>query len=495
MLTPIADSMRRARGLFVFAAALLAVASATDRTCAADEPLRARAAAALRKAVDYFLEEVSTEGGYLWRYSADLKLREGERPATDTMVWVQPPGTPTVGIALLDVYEKTGERHYLEAARRAAMALVRGQLRSGGWGYEIEFDPAKRGRYAYRVEAATSERQYNTSVLDDDTTQSALRLLMRVDRALDFQDEAIHEAALFGLDSLVAAQYPNGAWPQRYSQPPAAEQFPVKKAQYPESWSRTWPAENYSNYYTFNDNAMGDAVEVMVEASRTYDAPKYLEAATRCGDFMLLAQMPEPQPAWAQQYNHEMQPAWARKFEPPSITGGESQSVLESLLFLYARTGQQRFLAPVPGALSYLKSSLRPDGRMPRFLELKTNKPLYFTKDYVLTYSDADMPTHYAFITSSRLERLGREYERLRGLAGDKLPEQPGALRRPTRVSEEVVQRAETVLAALDDQGRWTTTGTLRSAGSDAEMRIVATTTFCANIQALAQYLWASRTE
>ena len=40
--------------------------------------------------------------------------------------------------------------------------------------------------------------------------------------------------------------------------------------------------------------------------------------AERAGDFILAAQMPEPQPAWAQQYDAAMHPAWARKFEPAS---------------------------------------------------------------------------------------------------------------------------------------------------------------------------------
>ena len=51
----------------------------------------------------------------------------------------------------------------------------------------------------------------------------------------------------------------------------------------------------------------------------------------------------------------------------------------------------------MPPALAYLKKSLLPDGRLARFYELKTNKPLYFTKTYELTYDDSDMPTHYSF--------------------------------------------------------------------------------------------------
>ena len=148
------------------------VPSPTGHARVDDRPLREQAAEALRKATDYFRTKVSTEGGYLWRYSEDLPRREGERPATDTMVWVQPPGTPTVGLAFLDAHEATGERTYRDAARDAALALVRGQLRSGGWDYQIEFDPKKRTNYAYRTEPTApqgAKKAMNVTTLDDDT--------------------------------------------------------------------------------------------------------------------------------------------------------------------------------------------------------------------------------------------------------------------------------------------------------------------------------------
>ena len=80
----------------------------------------------------------------------------------------------------------------------------------------------------------------------------------------------------------------------------------------------------YQNYYTFNDNSISDVFETMIEAYKIYGNEQYLDAAKQCGDFIILAQMPEPQQAWAQQYNENMEPAWARKFEPPAITGGET---------------------------------------------------------------------------------------------------------------------------------------------------------------------------
>ncbi|MHC4682678.1 MAG: pectate lyase, partial [Planctomycetota bacterium] len=196
---------------------------------AGEEALKDQAQKALRRATGFFRTHVSTEGGYLWRYSEDLTAREGEGKATDTMVWVQPPGTPSVGMVYLTAYEATGDSYYLEAARDAAYALVNGQLRSGGWDYRVEFDPGQRRRYAYRVDPPRQGAR-NVSTLDDNTTQSAVRLLMRVDRALDFKDKKIHQATEFALSTLLEVQYPNGAWPQRFSGAPDPAKFPVKKA-------------------------------------------------------------------------------------------------------------------------------------------------------------------------------------------------------------------------------------------------------------------------
>ena len=67
------------------------------------------AGVALKKAVVY-LRSISTEGGYLWRYSLDLKTRAGETAATDTQVLIQPPGTPSIGIVFLEAHAATGDR-------------------------------------------------------------------------------------------------------------------------------------------------------------------------------------------------------------------------------------------------------------------------------------------------------------------------------------------------------------------------------------------------
>lgn len=460
---------------------------------AGQQPLRQRAAEGLKKAVDFFQNEVSCEGGYLWRYSEDLQRREGEGKAPETTVWVQPPGTPSIGMALLTAYEATGDEHYLEAARRTGMCLVRGQLRSGGWDYRIEFDPKARQRYAYRVEPAQEGKSLrNTSTLDDNTTQAALLMLMRLDNALRRKDEKIREAVEYGLAKLVEAQYPNGAWPQRFEGPPDTNRYPIKQASYPETWSRTYPSIDYKDFYTFNDNALSDVVDVMFEAHRIYGEGRYRTAAERAGGFLLLAQMPDPQPGWAQQYNADMQPAWARKFEPPSITGGESYGVVRTLFQLYRETGDKKYLEPVPRAIAYYRSSVLPDGQLARFYELKTNRPLYFTKDYQLTYSDADMPTHYAFKGGNWTDSAEREYQRLVKLSPAEL-QQKGS-KQPGKPSAKLIAQVESVLSAMDDRGRWVEEGSLRYQGDDDRTRrVIDCTTFIRNVQTLSTYLAAAK--
>jgi hypothetical protein len=367
----------------------------------------------MKRAVTFFTEQVSAEGGYLWRYSEDLALREGEEKATSTTAWLQPPGTPAVGEAYLAAYERTKEPYLLAAAVATARALVKGQLHSGGWAEFIEFDPEKRKAHAYRVDGPPGDKTRNTTTLDDDKTQSALRLLMHVDRALGMKDAAIHEATLYGLDGVLKAQYPIGAWPQRFSGPPKADDFPVLKANYPAEWPRTWPGTNYAGFYTLNDNTQADVMETLFEAADIYQQPRYFDAAKRGGDFLLLAQMPDPQPAWAQQYNAQMQPAWARKFEPPAVTGGESQGAIRILMDVYRQTGDRKYLEPIPRALKYLEDSQLASGRLARFYEMRTNRPLYFTKQYELVYTDDDLPTHYGFIVPANIRKLTADYERL----------------------------------------------------------------------------------
>ena len=461
----------------------------------AGEPTRAEVEMALLRAAKFFREEVSTQGTYLWQYSADLSKREGEGKATKTQGWTQPPGTPSIGMAYLQAWHATTNKYFLEAARETAHALIHCQLRSGGWQHSLELDPELRKKIAYR-EAGANENGRNVTTFDDDTSQAALRFLVRTDIALRLEDRRLHEAAVYALNSILKAQYPNGAWAQGYDKFPDAKQFPVIKAAFPTEWSKTWPgSQQYWTYYTLNDNNLANLVDTLFEVARACEENKYdqtfaalatdfRKAAERVGDFLILAQMPDPQPAWAQQYDFQMQPAWARKFEPPAVTAGESQGALRALLRIYGETANPKYLEPIPRALEYLRKSRLSDGRLARFYELRTNRALYFTKDYQLTYDDSDVPTHYAFKIGDQTGAIANEFERIRNLPKDQLAPKKRATDRPT--SEQV----QKILTALDNRGRWIESGRLRYHGpEDSTTEVIRSATFVRNVEALSNYL------
>jgi hypothetical protein len=458
------------------------------------QPTQAEAVEALHKAVAFFREHASADGGYVYQLSADLSKREGEGVVTPTIAWIEPPGTPAVGMAYLEAYRLTDDPLLLEAAIATGTALVRGQLDSGGWDNMIEFDPQQRSRYSYRIDG-NPERKTRTT-FDDDKSQSALRFLMHLDRQLEGRNKPIAEAVRYAQEAFLKAQYPNGAWPQRYREFPEPQEFPVKRASYPHEWPREFPSRQYAGYYTLNDNTISDLIDTMLEAYDLYGDERFLNSARHGGDFFLLAQMPDPQPGWCQQYNLDMQPAWARKFEPPAITGGESQAVMQTLLRLYERTGDRKYLAPIPRALDYYQNSLLEDGRLARFYELETNRPLYFTLDYKLTYSDDDMPTHYAFQVSSRLDRIARDYERIAALPADQLKPRTASLsRRPGKLTDSLQAQARRAIDSLDERGAWVEKGSLRYHQDDDTSQVITSQTFSRNLLVLAEFIAASAAE
>lgn len=436
--------------------------------------------AAMKKAATFFSQKVATNGGYHYTYSDDLSYGRSEHGEGPTQIELQRDATPAAGLAYLEAYWATNDRFYLDAAKAAALAAVSGQLCTGGFDYLVEFDPAKRARYPYRNDNNCAVKSDLPTTLDDNVTQGVLRLLMRVDRELKFQDPKIHDAILFSLEKLRAAQYANGAWPQRFTAPAPATGHQPKKASYPREWSRQWPGEIYKLHYTLNDNTLADMIDMFLEAGRIYNQPNYTNAARKAGDFLLLAQMPEPQPAWAQQYDENMHPAWARVFEPPSISGGESQGICRILLVLYRETGDKKYLDAVGPALKWLESSVLPGTtRLARFNELKTNRGLYITKGtqiqakglgskridgYELSYSPEKGITHYALqVSAEGLSKIRRDYDqaltkriprpdRIHNLSpwADESPQSPGDTAK--------------ILASLNERGAWTQQGTIGKA-------------------------------
>lgn len=481
------------RNTSLLAALLLSAFSLQAFGASPSTALREDALAALKKASTYYHGKVATNGGYAYYYTPDLKERWGEGVGTETQVWVEPPGTPAVGLAYLAAHEATNDPFYLAAARDTALALVYGQLESGGWRQTIDFDPKGDRVAQYRNgKGGTHTPNPNHSSLDDNQTQSAILCLVRVDKALDFKDPAIHEAALYALDNLLKAQFPIGAFPQGWKEP--SKPHPALKASYPKKWPRTWPDDSYWKNYTLNDGLCDTVTDTLIAAWEIYRDPRYRDAATRVGDFLLLAQMPDPQPAWAQQYDFKMQPIWARRFEPPAISCLESEGAIATLLKIHALTGDPRYLAPIQPALDYLKKHLLPDGRLPRYIELQTDRPLYMNrtnpKNYYLTYDDTNLPSHYGWKQPTKIARLQARLNA--ALQNRALPE------RTVRLAERERQVAA-IIKTLDAEGRWIDTYSGQRLTGQPRFkrgfRYLSSRTFIDNVEALSAYLKAATPE
>ena len=113
--------------------------------------------AVMKKAADFMVNTVSYRGGYVYIYSEDLSEQWGEITARKSQIWVQPPGTPTVGQMYLDAYKTTADPDYLTYAelckRGGDLVKARTQLKKAieifkkcnadGWVEKAEKDLAR----------------------------------------------------------------------------------------------------------------------------------------------------------------------------------------------------------------------------------------------------------------------------------------------------------------------------------------------------------------
>jgi len=403
--------------LAAFLVSILPPASIADEL-----PDPAATAAAMRKASDFFTAKLASRGGYASSWSADLSEAKVEARRSKTVISIQPPGTTTVGLAMLRAWQATGDRAHLEGARGAAEALLACQLESGGWPADFDFgaDDEERWHLRRHVLAGDTEtgKRRNASTLDDDKTQSAILFLLELAHDPAGQDDAaLQEGLAYAFDKLIAAQHPIGAWPQQFSEAAPADGL-VAKARIPEDWPRVWPEEKYHHYHTLNDDNLLKLVHLMLRAHQLTGEARFLDSAKRVGDFLLLAQFEGDQPAWAQQYDLDMTPVWARRFEPPALATTESLGACHTLFELWLATGEESYREAILRALGWFERIRLPDGQIARFYELGTNRALYCAAEtYELTYDDSSLPIHYRFkldYPEAKIERLRADLARPR---------------------------------------------------------------------------------
>ncbi len=396
----------------------------------------------MKRATTFMVEKVSTKGGYLWSYLPDFSRRWGEMEAYPSMIWIQSPGTVSMGHLFLDAYHATHDEYYYTAALQVADALIAGQHPSGGWNYVIDFAGEASlkkwydtvGRNGWRLEEF--QHYYGNATFDDSTSSEAAKFLLRV--FVEKHDPKYRPALDRAIGFVLASQHATGAWPQRF--PPAGE---FSKDGLPD----------YTSFLTFNDAVTDANIDFLILCYQVLGDEKLLAPIHRGMDVYITAQQPAPQPGWALQYTPDLKPAGARSYEPKAIVTHTTGNAIDQLLQYYDLTGDAKFLAPIPSALAWLDSvKLPPELQLgrggasmpyPTFIEVGTGKPLYVHRrgsnvvngHYYVDNDPHNTIAHYSSFRGVNVAELRARYEKAKATPSAEAikdsPLRPGAGRTP----------------------------------------------------------------
>lgn len=442
-------------------------------------PTRAAALDAMKRATTFMIDSVAHRGGFVWSYLPDLSRRWGELEARETMIWIQPPGTPSMGHLFLDAYHATGDDFYYRVAMRVAGALIYAQHPSGGWNYVADWAGeaslrewyATIGRSAWRLEEF--QHFWGNATFDDGGTSTSASFLLRL--YLEKRDPAIKAALDKAISFVLGSQHGSGAWPQRF--PPPDHAF--MKAGRPD----------YTSYLTFNDDVTAGNVGFLILCYQALGDARLLEPIQRAMMAFVATRMPPPQAGWALQYTADLQPAGARGYEPRALATHTTASCILQLLEFHRLTGEAGFLAPIPDALDWLDAvrlpaELATAGRThPTFVELGTNRPLFLHRrgsnvvngEYYVDANPNNTIGHYGSTRQIDVAQLRQQYADAKALPPTEVtkgsPLLPGASPSPLARFFEVrpprefgsrgpsplpiPDRAARAIASLDAQGRW----------------------------------------
>lgn len=409
------------RSLLAATATMALAPSAALARQAAGPVTKAEVLATMKRATRFMVEKIAYRGGYLWSYLPDRSRVWGEIEAYKSMIWVQPPGTATMGHLYLDAYHATGDNYYYEAAAKAAMGLIDGQLPTGGWGYFVDFAGPEStrkwydtiGKNAWRMEEF--QHNWGNATFDDQGTGEAIRLLIRI--YAEKREKRFKAGLDKAIEFIFASQLDNGGWPQRW--PRVANGGLHGKP-------------DYTGLITFNDGVIHDNIDVLLTYHQAIGDKRVLPAIRRAMDIYLSTQQPAPQAGWGLQHTMDLKPAGARTYEPKALVTHATASNIEQLMNFYRLTGEAKYLAPIPAALDWLDSvrlppALQAGGRQfATFIEIGTNKPLWVHRrgsnvvngEYYADYDPSHTIGHYNARRSIDTAKLRREYETLRAMPG-----------------------------------------------------------------------------
>lgn len=346
-----------------------------------EKATNAQVKATMKAATRFMMDKVSCQGGFVWQYLPDLSRSWGELEARRSMVWIQPTGTPSVGIVLVEAYEATRDAYYLKAALKVAETLIEGQLPCGGWNYVFDLKGEDSlqtwyetvGKNAWRLEEF--QHYYGNATFDDGGTIESGNFLLRLNAHV--RDKSVSNALENVIRLVLDSQYPSGGWPQRY---PLMDGF--SKNGIPD----------YTACITLNDDVLHKNIEFLLSCSRVLKRPALKEAALKAMRCCRDLQQKGPYPGWSDQYTLDGKPAQARTYEPRAINTATTVKCVQLMLEFFGTTGDSSFLAGIPAALNFVESQRLPDSMValsgkrfrgtenimtPRFVDPDSGLPLF----------------------------------------------------------------------------------------------------------------------
>lgn len=426
------------------------------------------------KATKFMVEEVSTNGGYVWCYLPDFSRRWGEMEAYKTMIWLQGSGTIGMGNLFLDAYQTTKNEYYYKAAEKTVAAIIWGQSYEGGWNYMVDFAGDRSlkqwyktiGKNGWRLEEF--QHYYGNSTFDDDITSNTTGFLLRM--YLEKMDPRYKPALDKAINFILKSQYPNGGWPQRY---PLRDDFEKQGF------------ADYTSFYTFNDNVIWENIKVLIQCYLTLGESRFLDSIYSGMQFYKISQYKCG--AWGQQINMDMQVASARTYEPAAFLPSTTCENAFHLMQFYKLTGDKQFLEGVPKAIRWLEETMLPEVKRegsrthPTFIDVKTNAAIYVHRKgsnvkygrYYTDKNDNNLLVHYYGKSRIPLKKLKAEYDRVSVLTvteatkksalksaefkNEILPQQFYNLNNADRRFNADVSNVTQVINTLDSKNRWLT--------------------------------------
>ena len=274
---------------------------------------------------------------YLERSQKQMRLDRAAL-AAERIAGVPDPPLPKEGFSARTMPLNRDAAWYSTAeARHIADAIVSFQTPAGGWSKNLDMSGAARARgQSYTTDNLSKHpgvddfdtpkdpRWNYVGTFDNDATNTELHFLALVSGATPGTDgEAYRKSFIRGIRYLLAAQFPNGGWPQ------------------------VWPLEGgYHDAITFNDNAVTESAETLtavaggkndyafVPEDLRLNAQMAADHALQC---ILATQVvvKGQRTVWAQQDDAlTLRPVAGRNYEPAALSSGESADVLMYLMQL-----------------------------------------------------------------------------------------------------------------------------------------------------------------